>query len=164
MKRLERIAVYLVSGLVLTTSTHAEDVVSPKNPYAPIADRNVFGLNPPPPPGSEQPSGPPPQITPNGIMSIFGRLQVLFKVSDTNPGEPAKNKFYTLREGERQDDIEVTHIDEKASIVTFNNHGIMQEIPLASASVSTPAPDNGENIGPGRGRGHMIDPIYSPVR
>jgi hypothetical protein len=98
-----KIAVCLAIKLVLTTSTHAEDVASPQNPYAPIVVRNVFGLNPPPPP----------KITSNGIMSIFGQLQVLFKVADPRPGLPVKDEFYTLSEGERQDDIEVTHIDEK---------------------------------------------------
>jgi hypothetical protein len=42
-------------------------------------------------------------------------------------------KSYILAETKQQDDIEVVHIDEKTDIVTFNNHGIMQEIPLAIA-------------------------------
>jgi hypothetical protein len=73
---------------------------------------------------------PPVKITPNGIMSIFGQLQVLFKVA----GKPGgKDAFYTLGEGQRQDDIEVTKINETKGIVTFNNHGIVQELPLAAA-------------------------------
>jgi hypothetical protein len=100
-------------------------------------------------------------------MSIFGRLQVLFKTAGTaKPGQPAKDEFYILSEGQRQDEIEVIRIDEKASLVTFNNHGTVQELPLVKANapvVNTPiaaqggpvptrnftAP-NGENSGRGR--------------
>ena len=35
----------------------------------------------------------------------------------------------------------MTHIDKKAGIVTFNNHGVVQEIPLVKAPpISTPTP------------------------
>jgi len=168
MKRLGKIVVCLASGLVLNAGARAADGVLPNNPYAPIAVRNVFGLNPPLPvdPNATQ-TDPPPKITPNGIMSIFGQLQVLFKVAGTaKPGQPAKDDFYILSEGQRQDEIEVTHIDEQAGLVTFNNHGTVQELPLVKANppaVSTPmaaqggpgptrnlpAP-NGENSGRGR--------------
>jgi hypothetical protein len=149
MKRLGKIVVCLASGLVLNAGTHAGDAVSANNPYAPIVVRNVFGLNPPqlvdP---NATPVEPPPKITPNGIMSIFNhQLQVLFKVAGTaKPGQPAKDESYILSEGQRQDEIEVTHIDEKASLVTFNNHGTVQELPLIKANppaVSTPMPAQG---------------------
>ena len=143
MKRLGKIVVCLAGGLVLNAGARADDVVLPNNPYAPIVVRNVFGLNPPQPvdPNATQ-ADPPPKITPNGIMSIFGQLQVLFKVAGTaKPGQPAKDESYILSEGQRQDEIEVIQIDEKASLVTFNNHGTVQEIPLAKANapaVNTP--------------------------
>ena len=45
---------------------------------------------------------------PNGIMSIFGQLQVLFKVAIPAKAEqPAKDESYILSEGQRQDEIEV---------------------------------------------------------
>jgi hypothetical protein len=71
---------------------------------------------------------------------------VLFKVAPQNhPGQPpAKEEAYVLSEGERQDEIEVTKIDEPGSMVTFNNHGIVQELPLANApNASDPAPAGG---------------------
>jgi hypothetical protein len=69
-------------------------------------------------------------------MTIFGSRQVLFKVSiPPKPGIPAKEDDYILGEGQRQDDIEVTRIDEKSSVVTFNNHGVVQEIPLTVAPI-----------------------------
>ena len=68
-------------------------------------------------------------------MTIFGFRQALFTVDAmSKPGQPlGKNGSYILSEGQRQDDIEVTHIDEKSGVVTFNNHGVVQEIPLTKA-------------------------------
>ena len=150
MKRLGKNAVCLASVLMLSASSHAKNVGSPNNPYSPIAVRNVFGLNPPAPPETEQrPSDPPPKITPNGIMSIFGQRQALFRVTDTSrPGQPVKDVFYTLGEGDRQDGIEVIHIDETARMVTFNNHGNVQEIPLADLAETAASSDG--NMGGGR--------------
>ena len=106
----------------------------PGNPYAPIVVRNVFALVPVPVVDpNAQPPDPPLKITPNGIMSIFGNLQVLFKVTGKPDGKVGS---YILMEGQRQDDIEVTKIDEKNSIVTFNNNGIVQTLPLANATAS----------------------------
>ena len=147
MKRLGKIVVCLASGLVLNAGTRADDGVLPNNPYAPIVVRNIFGLNPPMPAEAGPPAEPPPKITLNGIMSILGRLQALYKVAGTpKPGQPAKDESYILSEGQRQDEIEVTHIDEKASLVTFNNHGTVQELLLVKANpppVSTPMPAQG---------------------
>jgi hypothetical protein len=125
MKRLQKIIVCLLGIRVLCVHAATNGVVSPDNPYAFIAMRNVFGLKTPTT-TIVQPAQSPPKITPNGIMSIFGQWQVLFKVSKGQ----SKDAFYILNEGERQDDIEVMHIDKKAAVVTFNNHGVVQEIPL----------------------------------
>jgi hypothetical protein len=135
MKCLGKIAACFVSGLVLNTSLCAD------NPYAPVVERNIFGLNPPQVVTPTAPE-PPSTITPNGIMTIFGTRQVLFKMTvPPRPPEPAKEVSCILSEGQRQDDVEVTHIDEKAGVVTFNNHGVVQEIPLVKAPpISTPTP------------------------
>lgn len=151
MKRLGTIAASLTAGLVLNASLRAADPALSGNPYAVIVARNIFGLNPPPPPGAnDHKPDPPVKITPNGIMDLFGQLQVLFKTAGSpRPGQPAKDNFYTLAEGEAQDDIEVVHIDQKAGMITFNNHGIVQELPLANApATTTPAPARG-GFGPG---------------
>ena len=161
MKHLGKIAVCLAGGLVLNAGARAADAVSTDNPYASVVVRNVFGLNPPQAvdPNATQ-VDPPPKITPNGIMSIFGQLQVLFKVAP-KPGQPnAKEESYVLSEGQRQDDIEVTHIDEKGSLVTFNNHGTVQEIPLANTPASTtPGP-----TGVGNGGGGIPPPRFGGNR
>jgi hypothetical protein len=153
MKRLGKIVVCLASGLVLNAGARADNSVLPNNPYAPIVVRNVFGLNPPQPvdPNATQ-AEPPPKITLNGITSILGQLQALFKVAvAAKAGQPAKDESYILSEGQRQDEIEVIQIDEKNCLVTFNNHGTVQELPLVkanAAAVSTPTPAQGGPVPP----------------
>jgi hypothetical protein len=163
MKRLVKIAVCLASGLVLSAGARADDAVLPNNPYAPIVIRNVFNLTPPKLEDNTAPqTDPPPKITPNGIMSIFGQLQVLFKVAiPAKAGQPAREDSYILSEGQRQDEIEIVKIDEKESLVTFNNHGTVQELPLAKAAgtagnPATPGPGKSLPTQPGRYGGHSI--------
>lgn len=113
------------------------------NPYAPIVTRNMFGLVPIPAvdPASLAPATPLPKITPNGTMTLFGKLQVLFKVTGVAaPGQPAKDDFYVMGEGERQDEITVQKIDEKTGTITFNNHGTIQELALVAGKASGGAP------------------------
>lgn len=138
MKRVGKFCICLAGVLALNAGLRADGLVSPDNPYAPIVTRNVFDINPPPPVDpSTLNAEPPPKITPNGTMSVFGRVQVLFKVSiPAKPGQPAKDESYMLGEGQAQDDIEVTKIYEKAGLVTFNNHGTVQQLALVSASAS----------------------------
>lgn len=104
------------------------------NPYATIVSRNVFGLQP------SQTVNPPapippvlPKITLNGITSILGPREALFKVTEpSSPGQVAGNKSYLLKEGETQDGIEVTRVDEGAGVVFFDNHGTVQKIKLGA--------------------------------
>jgi hypothetical protein len=160
MNRCGKIIIAIACVLVLAAGVRADDVVLPGNPYAPVVPRNIFGLNPPPPPAPPAEADPPAKITPNGIMSIFGQLQVLFKVAGTSKhgGPPPIEESYILSEGQRQDDIEVLKIDEKNGIVTFNNHGETQELPLvvtqpsatpSSAPVSSAGGGSGGRFSPG---------------
>jgi hypothetical protein len=148
VKRLGKIVVCLASGLVLSAGARADDAVLPDNPYAPIVARNIFHLNPPQAADAATDATPPPKITPTGIMTIFGTRQTLFTVdSVSKPGQPGKTGSYILGEGQRQDDVEVTRINEESGVVTFNNHGTVQEIPLAKApEVSTPMPAQGRLV------------------
>ncbi len=114
----------------------------PANPYNTVVTRNIFGLVPIPtnPPVDPTPIEPPIKITPNGIMSIFGKVQVLFKTpGKAKAGQPAKEESYVMSAGERQDEIEVVSINEKEGKVTFNNHGVTQELALVAAA-NVPAP------------------------
>ena len=158
MKRVGKLCLCLTGCVVLQASLCAEDTLSPDNPYAAIAARNVFDIHPPAPvdPNAQPPAEPPPKITLNGITSNLGHVRALFKVAiPAKPGQPAKDQFYILGEGEAQDEIEVTKIDEKDGLVTFNNHGTPQELPLTAATASTgPAPAPAvPATGPGPGPG-----------
>ena len=141
-------------ALVFTNDLYAQDGAVSDKPYTSIVSRNIFGLVPIPvvdPASLLPPPEPPPKITPNGIMTIFGRLQVLFKVAvKPPPGQPQKDASYVMNEGERQDEITVLKIDNKAGVVTFDNHGTVQELSLVPATSSSgyPAP-------PGAPRGGM---------
>jgi hypothetical protein len=130
-----------VTGWFLTGSPRV--FAETDNPYASIVARNIFGLVPIPTnaPVDAVPATPPPKITPNGIMTLFGKLQVLFKVAAPPvPGQPPKDQSYVMGEGERQDDIEVQKIDEPSATITFNNHGTVQELALAAGAASTAGP------------------------
>jgi len=183
MKRFGKIAVCLAGGLTLNAGLSGAGPASanspaPANsssassssasPYAAIAVRNIFGLNPPMVTTNDPNElllASLPKITPTGIMSVFGQSKVLFKVADAAAARarpPAKEEFYILSEGQRQDDIEVMAIDEENGLVTFDNHGFTQELPLANAPDSgapapaSPGPRN-PSMTPGRrgGRGNI---------
>ena len=156
MTRGGKIAICLAGGLAFSASLRADDaVVLPGNPYAPIVARNIFDLSPPPPPVdlNQVPANPPPQITATGIMTIFGIKQVLFQTQPAvGRGQALKPSYYILATGERQDDIEVVRINEQTDVITFNNHGEIQNVPLAnspvnSATIAATAPLLGNRFG-----------------
>jgi len=107
--------------------------VDGETPYATISARNAFGLLPlPAEPKELPPEVPLPKIVVKGFMNIFGRNDVLFTVmSAANVPVPC-----VLAEGGRLDDIEVVHINLDTRTVTFNNHGIRQEISFADRPAS----------------------------
>ena len=141
-------------ALALANGLYAQDGAVSDKPYSSIVTRNIFGLMPIPvvdPATLLPPPEPPPKITPNGIMTIFGRLQVLFKVAvKPPPGQPQKDATYVMNVGERQDEITVLKIDSTAGVVTFDNHGTVQELSLVPATGSSGNPGP-----PGAPRGPM---------
>jgi hypothetical protein len=147
MKRVGEIAIWLAAGLVLSAGARADDVASADNPYIPIVTRNIFALNPPDT-NALSDVDPPPKITLKGIMSANGNSQALYTVAGTGkPGQPAKDQSYILSEGQGQDDVEVMHINDKAGLVTFNNHGTVQDIPLANAPTGATSGISGAGTG-----------------
>lgn len=175
MKRLGKIAVCLAGGLALNAGLRAASPASANhpalanypvsvnnpvpannassdNPYAAIATRNIFGLVAPPPPPSPEDEAKKdlPKITPTGIMGVYGHFQALFKVAPAKPAAGAKDDYYILSEGQMQDEITVVKIDDKNSLVTFDNHGFTQQLPLAEAAAAggaAPSPPGGMNPG-----------------
>lgn len=132
----------MASLLTLAMMSRAEDVAPAQNPYTALVSRNIFGLVPVPPPAPppEAPIDPPPKITVNGLMRLFGNTyQVLFKTpGKIKPGQPPKEESYVMGEGERNDDIEVKKIDPDSGMITFVNHGVVQECPLVAAQNTGP--------------------------
>jgi len=152
MKSFGKIVICLGGGLVLNAGLVAQELSSTNhplsgNPYTSIAVRNVFSLNPPAatPDSAADVDKDLPKITLTGITTILGPLQVLFKTfGGGSPGVPIKDKFYDLAEGQTQDEIEVSRIDPKNELVTFNNHGVVQELPLVTVTMADINP-NGPN-------------------
>lgn len=130
MKWIGKTAACLVGMLIFDASAQGNGNLAMNNPYATIVTRNVFGLQPLPIVNPPAPSAQAlPKIMLNGITSILGPPAVLFKVKEQiSPGQVTGNKCYLLREGETQDGIEVTRVDEGAGVVFFDNHGTLQQI------------------------------------
>lgn len=118
--------------------------VTPDNPFQSIVDRNVFGLKPPPPPPAppEPPKPPLPPIALTGIMTGIGKKRALLEgVMPAKPPDQPKKSFYTLGEGEQQDEIKVLKIDEKANTVELTLMGVQTNLTFAAkAPPSAPAP------------------------
>ena len=118
------------------------------NPYQSIIDRNVFSLKPPPPPPDPSEANKPQvlKITLTGITTILGNKRVLMKTAPPpgKPGEtPKTEQSYILTEGQREGDIEVIQIDDKAGSVKVNNAGTVQTLTFEKDGAklpSTPAP------------------------
>lgn len=102
------------------------------NPYAAIADRNVFSLRaPPPPPTNEVAVTPPQKITLLGIVTAFGRKEVLFKtMASSKPPEAPKETSYSMGIGERQGEVDILEIDDVAGSVKVMNHNVPQTLTL----------------------------------
>jgi len=119
-------AIGLAGALGWHSHALAVSAETPENPYAGIMERNVFALKPKPAaPGAETATVVPAQkIILQGIVSAFGRKQILFKTTmPAKPGEAAKEASFMLSEGERAGEIEVLEINDLAGTVKFNNHG-----------------------------------------
>jgi hypothetical protein len=140
MKCTITMTVCLAGLALLNTGASAQDVALTGYPYATIATHNIFHLSPVVATSAvPQVKSPPPKITATGIMSVFGQWQVLFKVNHSSEAsQPAKANSYILGEREQKDNIEVIHIDGQAGVVTFNNHGVLQEVSLTDYPAGCP--------------------------
>jgi hypothetical protein len=134
------IGIYLAGALLCATSLRAQTIVQPSISSPVDASQAV--------PETQRSTPEKVIILPNGIISIFGTPQVLFKTVDPSSD---RQKSYLLNEKQRRDDIEVISINQGTGVVTFNNHGTKQEIRLPNASVitmPTPSEDGSTNDSP----------------
>ena len=125
----ERILIYSVVGVIFSALAGTNSFATNAQPYAPIIERNAFGLLPIVTPPPEPPAKPLPKVLPDGITTVLGRPEVLFKVEDPE-NKQTKPESYILCEGEMQDDVKVVRIDVIDRVVTFENHGVTQVIPV----------------------------------
>src|SRR5476651_1796485 len=105
---------FLIFALACSQTTRMSQAAvagtSAANPYLAIVGHNSFGLVPPASSIIQDSKAPPPEITLNGIMTIFGDKRALFKVR-VQSGE---EKSCMLSEGQRDGDMELLSVDVKA--------------------------------------------------
>jgi hypothetical protein len=132
----------MVASLSLATGAHAIVPDSSGQAYRAIPQRNMFGLKEPPPQ-----TGPPvtpapalPKVILTGLSTILGYNLAFLKVQyPAKPGEPAKEQSLTMKQGEREGDIEVVDIDISKSTVQVNNSGTLMPVTFDKLP-ATPAP------------------------
>jgi hypothetical protein len=116
--------------------------------YQTIPDKNVFKLRDPPPvtaPVKPVENSTLPKIILNGITTIFGRKMALMKLMlpTKTPGDTGERSLM-LREGERENDVEVLQINEKNGSVRVNELGTVLTLTFdrdgAKNVAATPAP------------------------
>lgn len=128
-------------------------VAESANPYEAITGRNVFGLKAPPPPPDPTATQKvePPKMKLQGISTILGRKQVLVKVLAKPPLRP-KDESLVIDEGNRNGELEVIAIDEKAGTVKFNNNGEIVTLDLnVPEDVDRPVPGPAPALPPALG-------------
>jgi hypothetical protein len=116
---------------VCCTDKKAISPSSTEGSYEGISGRNVFGLRPVPRPDLHTESiPPPPKIVLTGITTILGNKIALLKVlmPGPKPGDKPHDDFLTLAQGEREGNIEVLDVDEKAGRVRVNDFGTIIEL------------------------------------
>jgi hypothetical protein len=138
-----RVPIFMSIGLLFLAATpriHAATADSDGNPYQAIVGRNVFSLKAPPPlPNPEDliKKDTPPTIKLQGLNTILGRRQVLFKVLAKPPGQP-KEESFVMTEGERQGDIEVLEINVEFESVKFKNRDQVQLLNMKNDAEKPP--------------------------
>lgn len=143
----------LVFGLAsLTAGIPAVLAADPVNPYQLIVERNVFRLKAAAAAAvhGRDAADPPPKITVTGLTTILGDKRVLFKARMQAKSSVApREESYVLAQGMSEAGIEVLAVDQKAGTATFNNHGVIQLLELATAGAETsPVPPNSMGMPP----------------
>ncbi len=130
-------------ALFAAATVRADDASA--TPYQAIVARNVFGLKPPPtPPDPEANKPPPPKITLTGITTMLGNKRALMKVMmPPKPGTKQEEQSFILAVGQRDGEIEVLEIDDKAGTVKVNEFGTITNLSFENNGVklaSAPPP------------------------
>src|SRR5262249_48831026 len=118
---------YIVGALAMVAfcpGTNVLGAAASADYYQQIPARNLFGLHEQVVVVKDQPPPALPKIVLSGITTM-GRKLVFLKVQPVQgPGQQAKGEeSLMLTEGQREGDIEILEIDEKAGTVRLNNSG-----------------------------------------
>lgn len=132
MKHGGKVLIGLAGGLMLGQPLFG---LTPEggNPYATIADRNVFALKaiPPPPPPPDPNVTPPQKIVLLGIVTVFGKQEVLYRtMASAKLGEAPKEMTFSTAVGGRDGEVEILEVDRAAGSVKVKNHGVEQTLTL----------------------------------
>jgi hypothetical protein len=141
MRHNGNIWVCILGSLVLCARAEPTAANPSGNPYQSIVERNVFGLKEPPPPAPTEPvKPPPPKITLTGIITMGGKRALL-----STPPVPARTaaearaQYFTLAEGQRDGELEVLEINERARTVKVSYGGTVETLDFNENGVK-PAP------------------------
>ena len=172
MRKAGKVLTCMASGLLLCSEAGALTTT----PYQAITDRNVFDVHPLPPPAAnpEKTETPPIKIILTGITTILGNKRALLKTPAPagKPGEAAKGEqSYILTEGQREGQIEVVQIDEKAGTVKVDVNGTIMVLNFdkdgQKPSVGMPAPAPGAPPGvpspTGVNPAGTVNPYHQPA-
>jgi hypothetical protein len=111
------------------------------NQYQNIPKRNVFALKEIPitvPQANTEPPPALPKIFLTGITTLGGYKRALFAVQyPAKAGQPAKEEYLMLAEGQREEGIEVLKVDENAREVRVNNSGTEMSLNFEKNGVKT---------------------------
>src|SRR5262249_7348091 len=109
-----------IGTLALSYSTVLAVPPDPANRFQRIAERNVFGLKEPMPvePTHTEAVAALPKVFLTGITTLGGYKRALLSVQyPAKAGQPPKEDYLTLTEGQRDGGIEVLSVDENAKKV-----------------------------------------------
>jgi hypothetical protein len=130
MRRDLKILSCVLVGVSLCPGTKALVPSQANEDYQSIPDRNLFGLHAPQLPTNEPPALQLPKILLTGITTILGDKRALMRAlpSGGKPGDTGKEQSLILGEGQREGNIEVLAIDERAGSVKVNNSGTVMTL------------------------------------
>ncbi len=124
--RLKILSCVLLAAAVGGAHSRANVPERSPNDYEEIPRQNIFRLKAPDPPPKTEPEQPPrPKVILTGITTILENKRALMKVEPLpgKPGQDTKERSLILTEGQRDGDVEVLQIDDKAGAVKINHAG-----------------------------------------